>query len=249
MREVACVGVARTLLGVEIPARDDPPSGRGVVALASGTHGDEPAAPWALYSLVRDGLLDGAFAYRIWPCINPTGNLAGTRTNAEGVDINRSFGRGGTTPEARAILTANRDRSFALSLDLHEDPEADGFYCYELFLPDREGADPAPIGPACVRAAEEAGFPIQTLGPEYDLGYPPEMDGAVGFERGRIVPDVAVELRVLRSALPYNPALLRRRATQRTLTFESPGRADWDVRLGVHRVAVVEALRVLRARC
>ena len=95
-------------------------------------HGDEPAAPWALLSLVRDGLLDRAFSYRLWPCTNPTGYAAGTRANAEGLDINRSFGGGGSTPEARAILTANRDRQFALSIDLHEDPEAQGFYCYEL---------------------------------------------------------------------------------------------------------------------
>ena len=55
----------------------------------------------------------------------------GTRESADGVDVNRSFGRGGQSPEARAILTANRDRKFVLSIDLHEDCDADGFYCYE----------------------------------------------------------------------------------------------------------------------
>ena len=78
------------------------------VMLSAGVHGDEPAAPWALLSLVRDGLLDRRFAYRMWPCTNPTGYEAGTRENAEGADVNRSFGRGGTTPEARAIVTATR---------------------------------------------------------------------------------------------------------------------------------------------
>src|SRR5438128_1139792 len=121
VREVACVGANRTLLACEIAVQGAP-----TVALAAGVHGDEPAAPWALLSLVRDGLLDPAFGYRIWACSNPSGYAAGTRCNAEGVDVNRGFGRGGTAPEARAIITANRDRRFALSFDLHEDYEAHG---------------------------------------------------------------------------------------------------------------------------
>ncbi|HEX3549955.1 MAG TPA: succinylglutamate desuccinylase/aspartoacylase family protein, partial [Candidatus Elarobacter sp.] len=88
------------------------------VSIHAGVHGDERAAPWALLSIVRDGLLDARFAYRMWPCLNPSGYAAGTRANAEGDDINRSFSRGGTTPESRAVLTANRDRRFVLALDL-----------------------------------------------------------------------------------------------------------------------------------
>ncbi len=122
IREVACVGAPRTIFVVETGSDDAP-----VVALSSGMHGDEPAAPWALLSLVADRLLDDRFAYRIWPCLNPSGYAAHTRANAEGQDINRSFSRGGLTPESRAVIASNRDRRFLLSIDLHEDFEAHGF--------------------------------------------------------------------------------------------------------------------------
>ena len=134
VREVACVGAPRTLLVVERGTESLP-----TVMLSSGMHGDEPAAPWALLSLAADRLLDDRFAYRMWPCINPSGYAAGTRANAEGQDVHRSFSRGGLTPESRAIITANRDRRFALSVDLHEDFEAGGFYGFEPLAP---GAQP-----------------------------------------------------------------------------------------------------------
>lgn len=126
VREVACVGAPRTLLCAEVGDSERP-----TIHLAAGVHGDEPAGVLALLALAQEGRFDARFAYRIWPCTNPTGFAAGTRGNAEGEDINRSFGRGGGTPEARAIVMANRDRKFALALDLHEDDEASEPYVYE----------------------------------------------------------------------------------------------------------------------
>ena len=88
--------------------------------------------------------------------MNPTGYRAGTRANAEGADVNRSFSRGGTTPEARAILTANRDRRFVLSLDLHEDFEADGLL--RLRAAARRASTP-PFRRPVVAALDDAGLP------------------------------------------------------------------------------------------
>jgi hypothetical protein len=172
VREVACVHAARTLLVAESAA-----AGRPVISLAAGVHGDEPAAPWALLSIVRDGLLDSRFAYRIWPCTNPSGYVAGTRENADGDDINRSFSRGGTTPESRAIITANRDRTFALSLDLHEDYESSGFYCYEPKSQIGDG-----LGVAVLEAVRDAGFALQEMQDGYDLGYPPQAHATLLLE-------------------------------------------------------------------
>jgi len=126
VREVACVGAPRTLLCAEFGDTHKP-----LVLLTAGVHGDEPAGPLALLDLVSNDALDPAFAYRIWPCTNPTGYEAGTRESTDGLDVNRTFGRGGSSPEAKAIVTANRDLKFVLSIDLHEDDEADGFYAYE----------------------------------------------------------------------------------------------------------------------
>lgn len=235
VREIACVGAPRTLLVAELGDAAAP-----TVSIAAGVHGDEPAAPWALLALVRDGLLDRRFAYRLWPCLNPSGYVAGTRGNAEGDDVNRSFSRGGTTPEARAVLTANRDRRFALAIDLHEDFEADGAYVFE---PLRPGRPPAFSGPI-VRALDDAGLPVQTIPDGFDLGAPPGFEGVVyALQRGAVLVDYEAELAVF-EGLPSSLALMYR-GTPAALTFESPRPRPWDERIAAHRVAVTAALAQL----
>jgi protein MpaA len=231
VREVACVGVERTLLVAESISR----SGAPLVALSAGVHGDEPAAPWALLSIVRDGLLDRRFNYRVWCCTNPSGYERGTRENAEGHDINRSFGRGGTTPESRAILTSNRDRRFVLALDLHEDFEAAGFYCYEPLM---DGT--APLGTAVVRALDDEGYPVQDLDDLFELGYPHAAAHLRVLERGRVLPDPVAE-RAFFPGTPYSLHMLRH-STKRALTLESPRPLAWNARIAIHRIAVVAAL-------
>ena len=212
------------------------------VSIHAGVHGDEPAAPWALLSIVRDGLLDARFAYRMWPCLNPTGYVAGTRANAEGDDINRSFSRGGTTPESRAVLTANRDRRFALALDLHEDFEATGCYVYE---PLRRGFAPY-FSDAVVDALDDAGIPVQSFGAGFDLGAPPGADVADMYrlERGIVLVDDERELEAF-PGLPSSIALIYR-GTPAALTFESPRPRAWDERIAAHRIAVTTVLSMVR---
>jgi hypothetical protein len=237
VREIACVGAPRTLLFAELGA------GTATISISAGVHGDEPAAPWALLSLARDGLLDARFAYRIWPCLNPSGYVAGTRANAEGQDVNRSFSRGGTSPEARAVFTANRDRRFAFALDLHEDFEAAGCYVYE---PLRPGFAPW-YSPAVVAALDDAGLPVQTLEDGFDLGAPAGFDPTTMYrlERGAVLVDYETELRAF-SGLPSSFALLYR-GTPSALTFESPRPRPWVERIAAHRVAVTAALARLAA--
>ena len=235
VREVACVGAPRTLLLAELGRAEAP-----TVSVSAGVHGDEPAAPWALVALVRDGLLDDRFAYRIWPCLNPGGYRAGTRENPEGADINRSFSRGGTTPEARAVITANRDRRFVLAIDLHEDFEASGTYLYEPLPP---GGQPR-FAHAVVRALEDAGLPVQDLEHGYDLGVPPTDPPPYRLERGAVVVDGPAEIRLF-PGLPQS--LLHFRRGTPPVTFETPRPRPWDERLAAHRVAVTAALAVLAA--
>ena len=233
VREIACWGVTRTLLAAEFGPLDAP-----AVHIVAGVHGDEPAAPWALLSLVADGLLDRRFAYRIWPCLNPSGYEAGTRANAEGEDINRSFSRGGTTPEARALLTANRDRKFALALDLHEDFEAHGAYLYE---PLRAGR-PSVYAAGVVDALDDAGLAVQHIASGFDLGAPDNVDNSAIYElgRGTVLVDYEAELRAY-AGLPSSIALLYR-GVPAALTIESPRPRAWEERIAVHRVAVTTAL-------
>jgi hypothetical protein len=201
------------------------------IALAAGVHGDEPAGPWALLALVESRELDPGYAYRIWPCTNPGGYALGTRESADGVDINRSFGRGGQTPEARAIITANRNRKFRLSFDLHEDVEAEGFYCYEYSA--------SPIGRDVVAAVRAAGYPIQDLA-TCDLGAPFE---AAQLDDGVVRPSAASEIASL-GGLSYNLSLARH-AAEHALTFETPVGLPWNDRIAIHRIAVKAAIEAL----
>jgi protein MpaA len=233
VREVACVNAPRTLLVAEAGNPNAP-----AVSLTAGVHGDEPAAPWALLSIVRDGLLDPRFGYRIWPCLNPSGYVAGTRRNAEGIDVNRSFSRGGTSAEARAVITATRDRRFVLALDLHEDFEAEGCYLYE---PLRPGAQPR-FAPRVVEALDRAGLPVQTIGGEFDLGTPAAETPPFRLERGAVLGDAEAELRLFKG-LPSSLFHYRRGA--QPLTFESPRPRPWDERIAAHRVFVTTVLTAL----
>lgn len=226
VREVACVGAPRTLLCCEMGSHTAPE-----IAFASGVHGDEPAGPWALLALLENGELDERYAYRMWPCTNPSGYRAGTRENAEGIDINRNFGRGGQTPEARAIVTANRDRKFVLSIDLHEDCDAEGFYLYEYGEGD--------IGRRVIEAVREAGFPTQDL-TTCNLGAPfedPELDDGV------VRPNRTAEGESI-GGLSYT-MLIARHAARRALTFETPVRLPWETRIAIHRIAVKAAIAAL----
>jgi protein MpaA len=102
------------------------------VYLSAGIHGDEPAGPLALLELLRDDVWPDGFQLRICPSLNPTGLALNRRENDRGVDLNRDY-RHLLTPEVRAHVDwLKAQPPFALSLCLHEDWEAHGFYVYEL---------------------------------------------------------------------------------------------------------------------
>jgi murein peptide amidase A len=229
VHEVACVNAPRTLLCVEWGGRELP-----TIAIAAGVHGDEPAGPWALLDLVESHALDPSFAYRLWPCTNPTGFDGGTRESVDGFDVNRTFGRGGQSPEAKAILTANRDRKFALSLDLHEDCDATGFYCYEY-----GGRE---IGRAVIAALDQAALPVDSLEATFATAGPLN-DSGCARERGRIIADHFAEAATL-GRLSYSLAVARH-AARHALTFETPTQASWAVRLSTHQTAVKAAIAAI----
>jgi predicted deacylase len=207
VREVACVNAPRTLLSVDIGDQV-----KTAIAISAGVHGDEPAGVWALLDLVEHDRLDRRFSYRIWPCMNPTGFDRGTRESVDGIDINRTFGRGGQSPESRAIVTSNRDRKFALSLDLHEDSDAAGFYCYEY--------GECVLGERIVEAVEAAGYPVDA--------------------QRCLRPDPVGEAETI-GGHSYSLVLVRN-AARRVLTFETPSGRALEERIAIHRAAVTAAL-------
>ncbi len=102
------------------------------VYLSAGIHGDEPAGPLALCTLLEADRWPPELELFVCPCLNPSAFPLNRRENAAGVDLNRDY-RSRRTPEVRAHTAwLARQPPFDLALCLHEDWEAGGFYLYEL---------------------------------------------------------------------------------------------------------------------
>jgi murein peptide amidase A len=102
------------------------------IYLSAGIHGDEPAPPLALLSLLERGEFDGRATWFICPLLNPDGIARGTRENAVGADLNRDY-RHLESPEVKShVRWLERQPNFDMAVCVHEDWESTGFYLYEL---------------------------------------------------------------------------------------------------------------------
>jgi hypothetical protein len=120
------------------------------IYLSAGMHGDEPAGLLAIRDLLSTAHWPERAEIWICPCLNPTGSALGTRENHAGADLNRDY-RHLRTDEVRAHVSwLERQPRFDLSLCLHEDWEAKGFYLYEL----NPGGAPSPAERVIARVAQ-----------------------------------------------------------------------------------------------
>jgi hypothetical protein len=102
------------------------------VYLSTGIHGDEPAGPLAVLQLMRENNWPSGVDIFLCPCLNPIGFSLNRRENDKGVDLNRDY-RDLKTSETRFHTEwLRRKPRFDVSICLHEDWEAKGFYIYEL---------------------------------------------------------------------------------------------------------------------
>jgi protein MpaA len=121
------------------------------IYLSAGIHGDEPAPPLALLSLIESGDLDGRAVWFLCPLLNPDGLARGTRENAAGTDLNRDY-RHLESPEVRAhVAWLGRQPNFDMAICVHEDWESTGFYLYEL-NPDKRASAAQPMIAAASKA-------------------------------------------------------------------------------------------------
>lgn len=196
---------------------------RSRVYLSSGIHGDEPAGPLALLELLgADAWPDNA---ELWlcPCLNPTGFRAGTRENADGIDLNRDY-RHSRAPETRAHLELlNRLPAFDLTICLHEDWEATGFYLYEL-NPDRRPS----LAPATIEAVSR----VCQIDPASQIDGRPAVGGIIN-------PDLDP---ATRPEWPEAFHLIQHKC-RLSYTLEAPSDFDLPVRIRVLETAVRTLLR------
>jgi murein peptide amidase A len=102
------------------------------IYLSSGIHGDEPAPPLAMLSLIEAGDFDDRATWFICPLLNPDGVASAKRENASGLDLNRDY-RHLESPEVRShVRWLERQPNFDMAVCVHEDWESTGFYLYEL---------------------------------------------------------------------------------------------------------------------
>jgi hypothetical protein len=210
--------------------------GQRQIALAAGTHGDEPAGVEALVRFleVLSSEFEGkrldldAFTITVLPCNNPAGLERGTRENGEGIDLNRRFGSPQPPAEAAAIQGALEGKAFELFADFHEDVDGEGVYLYEIFHPEREGK---PIGRAL----------IEYLAPRWKIDPREEIDGFSNQE-GIISPDIPSE-RAPGEGLPL-PVYLRSLGTAHCVTLETPTAFPFEDRVGIHRKGLEKILEL-----
>jgi murein peptide amidase A len=190
------------------------------VYLSTGIHGDEPAGPLAVERLLAENLWPSDVALTVCPCLNPTGFSLNSRENHAGIDLNRDYLRPVSNEIRSHVAWLESQPEFDLTLCLHEDWEAHGFYLYEL-NPDQRPS----LSERMVAAAAEA-CPID---------HSPEIDGRPTTAPGIIRPEIDPTTR------PFWPEAfyLIQHKTRQSYTLEAP--SDWP--LAVRVEVLVRAVR------
>lgn len=197
------------------------------VLISAGLHGDEAAGVDAAVACIRRFASDDCpFGALVLPCINPYGLCAGIRTNDIGYDLNRTFGQDPAPVETAVVREALQGRRFALTVDLHEDEDADGFYVYEHT---RGGG---PLAPALVARVRAAGYPIHSGA---------DVEGYI-MNDGCVVPKDERTSEIVGFFSVY----LFDYHTDRSVVTETPTRLPQGVRAAMHELAVEKAIESLR---
>ncbi len=203
-----------------------PPYPHARILISAGVHGDEPApveAVWQLLQKRPDWLQ--SYAITLFPCLNPWGYEHNTRLNERGQDVNRLWNRR-SSDEVCAAKRVLGDRQFDLTLCLHEDYDAAGFYLYEV-------ARMAPfIGIEVVQRVSR----ILPIDPRHRIENRIAQGGVV-FRNFKLIRKRKFWPEALYHVQHHSP---------RTLTIETPTHFSIQKRVRAHVEALHSCLQILR---
>ena len=193
------------------------------IYISSGIHGDEPAGPLALLEMIEAGVFDRRADWFLCPFLNPAGCSRGTRENPDAVDLNRDY-RNPQSEEVRAhVAWLSSQPRFDVTLCVHEDWEAKGFYLYE------QNPRGHPSLAAAILHAASGFCPIDPS---------PTIDGREAT--GGIIRPSGDPLE--REKWPES-VYLRVNHTHLTYTIEAPSALPLARRVAAHRAALEAAIR------
>ena len=196
------------------------------IYLSAGIHGDESAGPAALLAWAEQNSEKlRAYPFLIFPCLNPWGLLNNSRYDAQGVDLNRTFSDKHPPTPVRELLRLIDGQRFALSLTLHEDYDATGFYVYEVMRR-------APFwGEQILRKAR----PLIAI------------DSRANIDRRRARRGL-VRRQFKPQRFPEMPEsiYLHRRHSYRTFTTETPSEFALETRIAAHVATIEEFVRLAK---
>lgn len=100
------------------------------LTIHSGTHGDEYEVIELIAQAINKYLPElPDFVYI--PIVSPSAVKLKTRTNDEGLDLNRSFTYDSPSEEAQAVMQFTRDHPTPIIISFHEDLDFPHFYLYD----------------------------------------------------------------------------------------------------------------------
>jgi len=191
------------------------------IYLSAGIHGDEPAGPLAVREILRSPWFPSIHAdWTICPVLNPHGLRAGTRENADGIDLNRDYQRRESAEVAAHVAWLMDSPSPDLFLSLHEDWETEGFYFYEINL----GADHPGRADAILAASSEI-LPVESS-PVID-GHDVRSPGWIHHAAEADLPELWPEA-----------IFLAKNGCPLSFTFETPSQTVLEKRIATHLAAV-----------
>jgi protein MpaA len=193
--------------------------------ISAGIHGDEPSGVETICAFLENNRFENfsdEWELTFLPCINPYGYEYSSRENQHDKDLNRLF-KHTDPPVEVAFVKTTLEKSFELTIELHEDFMSPGYYLYQ------SGSNPEDnqIGHKILQNVKDI-MPINLNN---------EIDGRSAQAGIMIQEDDFMSMDWWPMAL-----YMLSKGTRRCLTLETATKFSMDIRVKAHSIAIDTAL-------